>query len=578
MKIKTKLNLGVGLLFILIIILAIFGVNQINTLAEDSENILKDNQKTIDYTRNMLESLSKLNKDKEAIQTFENYLLKQKNNITEKGEYDLTENLSKCFQLLKTNPSDTLALENIQADLFEIMKINLQAIEMKNTIASKAAGKAVLLISFLSAFSILVALILFLKLPANISNPIRELTESIKQIAANNYSQRVNFEAHNEFGELAKSFNLMAAKLNEYKKSNITKLLAEKKITETLINKVPDPIIGFDHQLKVNFANEEFLKLLEMDNNQVIGKHAVELATVNNLIKQVLIMNPEKDKKSFQKNVDAKIKLEKNEKEIYFEKEIQEILYTPEEEKNERILGYVIILRNITKYMELDLAKTNFIATVSHELKTPISSLKLSLKLLENEKTGLINEEQKNLIKSCEDDTNHLLRIIAELLNLAQVETGNIQLNVIPSKPYKILAYAVDVTKSQAEQKGVKFNINAPEIISSVLADSEKTAWVLTNLISNAIRYSDKNSEIFLRIKEEKETIQFQVKDKGKGIPPEYQDKIFNKYFRVPGSKKEGTGLGLAISKEFIESQGGKITVESETGKGSLFSVYLNKA
>lgn len=578
MKIKTKLNLGVGFLFLIIIVLALVGVNQINTLANYSENLLKDNQKTIEYTRNMLAALTQLRDDKEELNTFETYLQKQKQNITEPGEWQLTQNTSENFYALKRNPSDTVALKELHTSLFEIMRINLQAIEKKNSIANKASAKATLLISFLSGTCIIIALVLFLKLPANISNPIKELTESIKQIAANNYTQRVNFEAHNEFGELAKSFNLMAAKLSEYKKSNISKLLAEKKITETLINEVPDPIIGFDNHLKVNYANKEFLQLFEISSFQIIGKHILELASLHVSLADIFPIKTNTEKNFLHSRINKKIKLTQKNKEIYFEREIQKIPYTPVGGKIEHTHGYVIIMRNITKFMELDMAKTNFIATVSHELKTPISSIKLSLQLLENHKTGAINEEQKTLIKSCEEDTNHLLKIIGELLNLAQVETGNIQLNVASTNPKEILEYAIAVTKSQVEKNGITLKVNTPKTFTNVFADGEKTAWVLTNLIANAIRYSTKGSIIYLRIAQTSTFIKFEVEDHGKGIPPEYQEKIFNKYFRVPGSKKEGTGLGLAISKEFIESQGGKLTVDSKLGEGSLFTVYLNKA
>ena len=260
------------------------------------------------------------------------------------------------------------------------------------------------------------------------------------------------------------------------------------------------------------------------------------------------------------------------------EKEIFKISIVPTGEQISKTIGHVIILRNVTPYKELDFAKTNFIATVSHELKTPISSIKMSVQLLENEKTGKMNEEQKNLLESINEDTSRLLKITGELLNMTQVESGNIQLSIIPSMPKEILQYAVNANKTQAEDKKIKLEITAPKTISKVLADGEKTAWVLTNLISNAIRYSYDNSIIYLSIEEAESKILFSVKDTGQGIAPQYKDKIFDRYFRIPGTKKEGTGLGLSISKEFIEAQGGQITVESDFGAGSTFSILLNKA
>ncbi|MDF1548430.1 MAG: histidine kinase dimerization/phospho-acceptor domain-containing protein, partial [Bacteroidales bacterium] len=427
MKIKKKLTLGLGLLFTLIMLLALFGIRQINSLATDTENILKDNYKTLDYARNMLKSISDLKESPKALDVFEDFLVKQKNNITEDGEKELTAELWEYFYQLKKNQRDTAAIKHIHSNLFEIIRLNLEAVHQKSSIASKTSEHSVLWISLLGAFCFLIAFGLFVTLPGNISRPIEELIESIKQIASNNYSQRVNFENHNEFGELAKSFNSMVEKLDEFNHSNMVKLLTEKKITETLINKIHDPIIGFDKNMKVIFVNEEFLKISKLELNQIIEKEITTVAPENKLIEAISSLNTIKHKNEKVTSPDSQIVLESGDKQKYFEREIVEISYTSAGEEIERLMGYVVLLRNITKFKELDLAKTNFIATVSHELKTPISSIKLSLQLLENEKSGKINYTQKELIKSVEEDTNQLLKIIGELLNLAQVESGNIQ-------------------------------------------------------------------------------------------------------------------------------------------------------
>ncbi|HRI32867.1 MAG TPA: HAMP domain-containing sensor histidine kinase [Saprospiraceae bacterium] len=233
-------------------------------------------------------------------------------------------------------------------------------------------------------------------------------------------------------------------------------------------------------------------------------------------------------------------------------------------------------MRNITEYKELDFAKTNFIATVSHEFKTPISSIKMSVQLLENKQIGPLNMEQTNLLNSIKEDANRLLKFTGELLNMTQVESGNIQLTILPSDPKEILLFAIQATQTQADQKQIKFEINCPDNIPKVQADPEKTTWVLTNLISNAIRYSYENSVIYLTVKQRDNKVEISVRDTGQGIAPQYKNKIFDRYFKVPGTKMEGTGLGLAISKEFIDAQGGNIKVESEYGLGSTFTISLN--
>ncbi|MFY7652990.1 MAG: sensor histidine kinase, partial [Chitinophagaceae bacterium] len=326
----------------------------------------------------------------------------------------------------------------------------------------------------------------------------------------------------------------------------------------------------------VIFANEEAVKISGLNQSNLVGHLAQDLAVMNDLIRSLIKDIMQDDFINNQKQ--APIKIFAENKECYFEKETLHISIIPTGEKSAKLVGYVIFLRNVTSYKELDSAKTNFISTVSHEFKTPISSIKLSLQLLENENIGKLNDEQKNLVESIKDDANRLLKITGELLNMTQVESGNIQLSILPSDAKEILLYAMNATKTQAEKKQIQFNINCPENISKVQADNEKTAWVLTNLISNAIRYSYENSIIYLSVQEMNNKVQISVKDTGQGIAPQYKNKIFDRYFRVPGTKKEGTGLGLAISKEFIEAQGGQITVESEFGNGSTFMVSLNTA
>jgi signal transduction histidine kinase len=237
----------------------------------------------------------------------------------------------------------------------------------------------------------------------------------------------------------------------------------------------------------------------------------------------------------------------------------------------------VILLQNITPYKELDFAKTIFIATVSHELKTPISSIRMSLDLLDNKQLGTLSEEQKNMVESIKEDTTRLLKITGELLNMTQVETGSIQMNIQPESVQEIIEYAVSTNKVTADDKKIILSIDITEGISKVMADKDKTAWVLNNLVSNAIRYSYENATVYITAKELGNQIRFSVTDTGQGIEPKYLNRVFDRYFRIPGSKKEGTGLGLSISKEFIEAQGGKIELQSEYGKGSEFAFYLEK-
>ena len=571
MKIKTKLTLGVGLLFFLIVLLVGLAVRQVHKLSNDTENILVANYNSLDYSRNMLKELEKIETENKSFQQFNNYLQLQSQNITEIGEGEFTQNLTEDVALYKKQGSKALAVK-IRNDINDIMKLNMDAIQRKSDIASKTAQSAILWISLTGAACFIIAFTLLINLPSNIANPIKDLTNSIRQIAAKNYQQRVHFEDHDEFGDLAKSFNTMAQKLQEYNESNLAKLMMEKKRIETLINNMHDPVIGLDDKNIILFANEQALAISGLKTTNIVGKSAKEVALSNDLIRSLLqhLVNNQSEQKP------ETLKIYANKRESYFEKQLVPIGIVPTGEKEKIQIGSFIILRNVTAYKELDEAKTNFIATVSHEFKTPIASMKMSLQLLENEGIGNLNPEQKELVHSIHDDANRLLNTTGELLNITQVESGKAKMNIEPSQIKPIILQAIKSTKNLAEQNKIKLEYIIEENLPEISLDKEKTTWVISNLISNAIRYSYENSSVQIEVTRTPHKVSVSVIDSGLGISSQYKDKIFDKYFRVPGSDKEGTGLGLAISKEFIEAQGGTITVESELGSGSKFTIQFD--
>lgn len=573
MKIKTKLNAGVGLLFLMILVLSVLSGWYINQLKKDTNNILKANYNTLQYSRNMLLALEEISSDPLAYGVFEKHLEKQQKNVTEPGEKEATDNVAVHFQALKKDSGNVALQSSIRKDIAELMQLNMSAIEHKSSIADSTAKSAIMAISVTGMLCFLIAFILLVNLPSNIADPIQILTGSIKQIANQNYRERVHFESKSEFGDLAMSFNIMAEKLQEYSESKLDKIIRGKRRIETLIDNMHDPVIGIDENKKVLFVNNEALKITGLKKENFVGKLIQDVAVMNDLVRNIIKEIIEGNTK----NASETMKIYADGKESYFEKEIIDINVTPTGEQQSQFIGQVIMLRNITPFKELDLAKTNFLGTVSHEFKTPISSIQMGLQLLENDQIGSLNDEQKNLVNGIKEDSDRLLKITGELLNITQVESGSMQLNIQSSDIRTIIDYAMNANRSAAEQKQILFNINIENGLKEVLADTEKTSWVLNNLISNAVRYSYENSQITVDVKKVGEQVQFSVTDAGQGIPPQYISKVFDRYFKIPGTKKEGTGLGLTISKQFIEAQGGKISVESEIGVGSQFSFTLHE-
>ena len=557
MKLKAKLTVGIGFLFIVILVFGILGIVSISKLSNDADKILKNNYETLVYNNNMLKALDELPNSQQAYADFETNLENQEKNITEYGEEDATKQLRSGFEEIKKHPQNNDSYKQLRQAIQQINTINQNAILRKNENAQKSASSAIFWLTIVFSVLTIISFTLTVNFPDVISTPVKALAKGIKEIANKNYKNRIHLDQEDEFKELADAINTMTEKLDEYENSNLAKITFEKRRIETIINQMRDGIIGFDEHKNILFLNVVSEKVLALKEKDIIGQYAPDIALQNDLMRRLL-----------QDEDQHELKIYADNKESYFNKDVLKV-------SNEgKVIGEVIVLRNITPFHELNEAKTNFIATVSHELKTPISSIKMSLQLLRSTNTGLLNEEQALLVESIKDDSNRLLKITGELLNMSQVETGNIQLNIQLCSPFDILKYAIEAVKVQAEQKHITLITNTSDDLPNVKADKEKTAWVLINFLTNAIRYSPENGDVVIKINKHYQHVTFSVKDNGKGIEAKYISKIFDRYFQVPGTSKSGTGLGLAISKEFIEAQGGTIHVESKYGVGSNF--YFN--
>ena len=568
MSIKSKLRAGIGFLFLMALVSSGLADYYLTRLSTDSKVILKDNYRSLIYAKNIGQILDERGTgipNEAKLRVIQDNISEEEHNITETGEGKLADSLQATFQEFKqnlNNPATVSILKSkMKGIMYGIMQLNMNAIERKNAVAGNTADHAIIIVSFIGSLCFLIAFSFAVNFPSYIANPVRELIGGIREIANKNYNKRIIFQSKDEFGEVAEAFNQMARKLNDYETSNLASILFEKKRIETIINSMHDAIIGLDDKMFIIFANKVACTLIGLPEERLTAQYAPNVALENDLLRNMLV------------NDHQKMKIYADDRESYFTKEILEVV-------NEGVvIGKVIILKNITDFQQLDDAKTSFIATVSHELKTPISSIKMSLKLLEDERIGAVNNEQKQLLKNIDDDAHRLLQITGELLDAAQIETGKIQLNFGSTHPKNIVNYAVQAIKSLAEQKEITIAVNCPENLPNVMADLDKTTWVLINLLSNAIKYSPAKSTIELNVnKQGNNALEFSVKDQGQGIDKKYLSRIFERYFKVPGAdaEKTGTGLGLAIAKDFIEAQGGAIGVESETGDGSRFYFTLS--
>ncbi len=558
LSVKNKIRLGTLFLFLLLLLTGGVGIFYMSKLKADARAILQDNYESLIYCHYMQQQIDNLQLNyNTSVLNFENELDKESKNITEPGELDAVQSAKIYFNKLKAGDSTQKNIRALKSEIVEILDLNMKAIQLKNEKAQATANEALTYITALAAIVFLISFTFVINFPFVVTNPIRAFSEAIRQIANKNYKYRIHIDNKDEFGKLADSFNGMAERLEYFESSNLNKLLFEKSRAEAVINSLKDASIGIDKDNKILFANYQALQLLGLKQEEIVGKSIPEISGRNDLFR-FLIEN----------NTSIPFKIVMENRENYFVKETIEV-------SQGEVNNKVIVLKNITSFKELDVAKTNFIATISHELKTPLSSSDFSLKLLENKNTGALSTQQKELIENLKHDNQRMLKILSELLNMSQVEAGKIQLNIQSSDPAQIISKALETVIFTAKEKGIHLKDLSEKNLPLIKADTEKTTWVLNNFLTNAIKYSTNESTIEISAIQQNGAIIFSVKDYGVGIAHEYHKRIFERYFQVPGAKEKGTGLGLAISKEFIEAQNGKIWIESEIGQGATFNFEL---
>ena len=399
--------------------------------------------------------------------------------------------------------------------LVALSVVNLQiltATEPDSPAAVPGLQRALLWISVIGGVCIFASIILLVWLPRSISKPIQELTRGILEIANHNYEKRLDMSGREEFREVADSFNRMAERLTEYRASTLNDILSAKKFLEAIVNSIDEPIIGLNRNREILFINNEALTVLNLKREEVIRRSAEELSLKNDLLRRLVreLVNPGEKKEP--------LKIYADNKESYFKASYITIINAEADDDEPHNLGDVILLKNITEFKELDSAKTTFISTISHELKTPISAILMSLQLLEDKRVGVLNDEQEQLSNSIKENADRLLGITGELLNMTQVEAGKLQMMPKITKPIELIEYAIKANQVQADKFGIQIEVEYPEEkMPKLFVDSEKIAWVLTNLLSNAIRYSKENGRVVIGAKHDEDFVEMYVQDFGKG-------------------------------------------------------------
>ena len=603
-SLKTKMYLGFGIFLFLILLLSFSGIFFLNRLSDDSKSIISDNYNSVNYSMLMLKELDNiflfqtqlLNANleetaKDSIYSlisthkkrFDKIYIQQKNNITEPGENILMKKVSANYSRFinkieklshdKKEFNEELEITNsykvLKNSINEIYLLNINAILKKSDVAENTASTVITYMSIITVLSLIITIVFIYYFPGYLIAPIKELTNKIKAVSDKSFDQRVEIKANDEIGELSESFNLMAERLKEFEESHLDQLLLEKYRMETLVFGLNDGVLLLDEKNNVLLINSIAEEIFNLKSHDILNKNINRFADESEILKYVLTLVAEK-------NTSGKpLKINKNNTEEYYSAEYIEIKRNNIHVNQNKILGLVLYLKNVTSFEKRDLAKTNMLATVSHELKTPVSSINLSLKLLNDARIGVLNPEQEKLLQSIQLQNKRLLNVINEILDYSQVETGKINLSIDNVDPAQIIEIATFALMVFLNEKEIELKVDIEKEIPFIRADLEKTIWVLVNILSNAIRYSPMKEKIILTAAKEKNYVIFSVEDFGTGIPPEDKERIFQKFVKDKVNFNRGTGLGLAIAKEFVESQGGRIWAVSEINRGSKFFFKL---
>jgi PAS domain S-box-containing protein len=451
----------------------------------------------------------------------------------------------------------------------EILQLNQKEMKIASANASQTATNSMIWLSGGLLIAVLLAGLSAWHTIRTTLWPIRAVTQSALGISAGNLDQVVPALSRDELGQLAEAFNLMARHLRDYRQSQSAQLLRAQQTSQATIDSFPDPVIVVDSEGQVEMANPAARRLLGVIPRRE-GLHSAAWhppSPLSDPLTQALRGVQDYLPEGFDKT----ILLGSNGRERAVLPRIVTI-----RDPYGRTLGAAVVLQDVTRLRLLDQVKSNLLATASHELKTPLTSIRLIVHLLLEETTGPLTPKQMELLLDARENCERLLDMVNNLLDLARLEQGWRQLDVRPESPESLLRSAAETSRPRAEDKGVDITLDIPTGLPPVAADASRIGHALCNLLDNALTYTDAGGRITLSAAPGPDAVQLTIADTGIGIPPEYLPHVFEKFFRVPGqSRGTGTGLGLAIVREIVTAHGGTITCESHPGVGTSFHLTL---
>ncbi|MGB8463309.1 MAG: histidine kinase dimerization/phospho-acceptor domain-containing protein, partial [Terrimicrobiaceae bacterium] len=416
----------------------------------------------------------------------------------------------------------------------EVISVNQDAMVKADRNARDLSARSTRYMIGASALGVAAAIFFAARLQKAILQPIQALTAVSKELGEGKLDQVVPVESQDELGQLADTFNKMATKLRSYRQMTSHQILQARQMTEITLSAFPDPILAFSHDGRITFSNPAANRLLKS-----LASRGAELpSSVLTQVEKLLKGAPDYLPESLEKAIVVRV----NDQEKFL---LPRVIGMRDEA--DRLFGAAVVLQDVTRFHLLDDVKSNLVSTVSHELKTPLTAVRMGLHLLLEERIGALNPKQTELLLAAREESERLLKMINDLLDIAKLESGRAGLHCENVEAQSLVLSAEDDLRPMVESRGSQLVTQIAPDLPPVFADSRQLGHVFSNLIANAAAHSKPGDEIVVAASKQNGKVRFSVTDHGPGIPAQFQSRLFERFFRVPGSDPRGAGLGLAI-------------------------------
>ena len=470
------------------------------------------------------------------------------------------------FSLVTYKEQILPAFNKVKSTCIALRNMNEKSMYSDSARAGQVARRAIWSTFFVASAGSIAALIFNLFFAEKLVQPIRRFVDAAQKISAGQYSVQLAVETADELGQLAVELNTMTAQLRRYHIMNVDRIVNEKNKADAILASIEDGLVVFDRNLKVTGINPAGRRILNVPFDEKDVVHCSEIlpeVEVCKIIQETANTGRQPDVPD-----DERITSLQREGCSY------QYLFsaTPIGQRDHNISGVVLLLKDITQMREVERMKSEFVMAASHELRTPLTSLGMGIDLLLEHAVQYLPDKEKVLLEAAHDEVTRMKAMVHDLLDLSKIEAGRIEMEFESIPVATLFEHARNALKGQVGMKNINLLAENTEELPNIRADANKIVWVLSNLVSNALRYVDPGGFIRLTAKEAGGNIHISVEDDGYGIPPEHQAKIFQKFVKLDRNESGRTGLGLAISKEIVRVHGGTIWVDSSEGRGSTFT------